>query len=188
MRDVCAPLPLVEVYGVGVADAKAAAHESAHPRRHARRRRGHPCRDRRHGKAPRHRPQDREHARKICREGLSPGRAFEGLVAEVEGQFAGMCLYLPVFSTWVGETRRLHTRPRRRRALPRHEDRRGADPARRTDRPRARGASHLRLAVDLDNTRAQAFYERLGVAHYADDRIHAAYGEAFDRLSEGDER
>ena len=51
---------------------------------------------------------------------------------------------------------------------------------------RARGASHLRLAVDFDNERAQRFYERIGVTRYADDHIHAAYGEAFDRLSEED--
>ena len=106
----------------------------------------------------------------LAREGLAPGRAFEGLVAEVDGQFAGMCLYLPVFDERfrgmkIGE------------ALIRRVARIG----------RARGANHLRLAVDLDNTRAQAFYERLGVAHYADDRIHAAYGEAFVRLRVGDE-
>jgi len=123
----------------------------------------------------------------LASEGLAPGRAFEGLVAEVDGQYAGMCLYLPVFSTWLGKPgvyiQDLYVDERFRgmkigEALIRRVARIG----------RARGASHLRLAVDLDNTRAQAFYERLGVAHYADDRIHAAYGEAFDRLSEGDER
>ena len=123
----------------------------------------------------------------LAREGLAHGRAFEGLVAEVDGQFAGMCLYLPVFSTWLGRpgiyVQDLYIDDRFRgikigEALIRRVARIG----------RARGASHLRLAVDLDNTRAQAFYERLGVTHYADDRIHAAYGEAFDRLSEGDER
>lgn len=123
----------------------------------------------------------------LAREGLAPGRAFEGLVAEVDGQFAGMCLYLPVFSTWLGKPgiyiQDLFVDEKYRgmkigEALIRRVARIG----------RARGANHLRLAVDLDNTRAQAFYERLGVAHYADDRIHAAYGEAFDRLSEGDER
>lgn len=123
----------------------------------------------------------------LAREGLAPGRAFEGLVAEVDGQFAGMCLYLPVFSTWLGRpgiyVQDLYVDDRFRgmkigEALIRRVARIG----------RARGANHLRLAVDLDNMRAQAFYERLGVSHYADDRIHAAYGAAFDRLSEGDER
>lgn len=123
----------------------------------------------------------------LAREGLAPGRAFEGLVAEVDGQFAGMCLYLPVFSTWLGRpgiyVQDLYVGERFRgmkigEALIRRVARIG----------RARGANHLRLAVDFDNEKAQRFYERLGVSHYADDRIHAAYGEAFDRLSEGDER
>jgi ribosomal protein S18 acetylase RimI-like enzyme len=123
----------------------------------------------------------------LAREGLAGGRAFEGLVAEVDDVFAGMCLYLPVFSTWLGKpgvyiqdlfVDETHRGMKIGEALIRRVARIGRD----------RGASHLRLAVDLDNTRAQAFYERLGVTHYADDRIHAAYGEAFDRLSEGDER
>lgn len=123
----------------------------------------------------------------LAREGLAPGRAFEGLVAEVDGQFAGMCLYLPVFSTWLGRpgiyVQDLYVGERFRgmkigEALIRRVARIG----------RARGANHLRLAVNFDNEKAQRFYERLGVSHYADDRIHAAYGEAFDRLSEGDER
>jgi hypothetical protein len=90
----------------------------------------------------------------LARGGLARGRAFEGLVAEVDDVFAGMCLYLPVFSTWLGKP----------------------------------GVYIHDLFVDETHrgTRAQAFYERLGVTHYADDRIHAAYGEAFDRLSEGD--
>jgi ribosomal protein S18 acetylase RimI-like enzyme len=123
----------------------------------------------------------------LARQGLAPGRAFEGLVAEIDGAFAGMCLYLPVFSTWLGRpgvyVQDLFVDKRYRgmkigEALIRRVARIGRD----------RGASHLRLAVDLDNTRAQAFYERLGVTHYADDRIHVAYGEAFDRLSKDDDR
>lgn len=121
----------------------------------------------------------------FAREGLAPGRAFEGLVAEVDGNFAGMCLYLPVFSTWLGRpgvyVQDLFVDERFRgmkigEALIRRVARIG----------RARGASHLRLAVDFDNEKAQRFYERIGVTRYADDHIHAAYGEAFDRLSEED--
>ena len=123
----------------------------------------------------------------LAREGLSPGRAFEGLVAEVDGAFAGMCLYLPIFSTWLGKpgvyVQDLFVDERYRGMKI------GEALIRRVARvARERGATHLRLAVDLDNTRAQAFYERIGVTHYADDVIHAAYGEAFDKLSEEDER
>ena len=123
----------------------------------------------------------------LAREGLSPGRAFEGLVAEVDGTYAGMCLYLPIFSTWLGKpgvyVQDLFVDERYRGMKI------GEALIRRVARvARERGATHLRLAVDLDNTRAQAFYERIGVTHYADDVIHAAYGEAFDKLSEEDER
>jgi ribosomal protein S18 acetylase RimI-like enzyme len=123
----------------------------------------------------------------FARDGLAPGRAFEGLVAEVDGQFAGMCLYLPVYSTWLGRSgvyvQDLFVEADFRglkigEALIRRVARIGRD----------RGANHLRLAVDLGNDRAQAFYERLGVTHYADDRIHAAYGDAFAQLCEGDDR
>jgi ribosomal protein S18 acetylase RimI-like enzyme len=123
----------------------------------------------------------------LARDGLAPGRAFEGLVAELDGQFAGMCLYLPVYSTWLGRpgiyVQDLFVDERYRglkigEALIRRVARIG----------RARGANHLRLAVDFDNTRAQAFYKRIGVTHYADDHIHAAYGDAFAQLCEGDDR
>jgi ribosomal protein S18 acetylase RimI-like enzyme len=123
----------------------------------------------------------------LARDGLAPGRAFEGLVAELDGAFAGMCLYLPVYSTWLGRpgiyVQDLYVDARFRgmkvgEALIRRVARIGRD----------RGATHLRLAVDLDNPRAQGFYTRLGVTHYPDDRIHAAYGVAFEKLSEEDER
>jgi ribosomal protein S18 acetylase RimI-like enzyme len=119
----------------------------------------------------------------FAREGLAPGRAFEGLVAEVDGGFAGMCLYLPVFSTWLGKpgvyVQDLFVDERFRgmkigEALIRQVARIG----------RARGANHLRLAVDFDNDKAQRFYERIGVTRYAEDHIHAAYGDAFRNLCE----
>lgn len=119
----------------------------------------------------------------FAREGLAPGRAFEGLVAEVGGGFAGMCLYLPVFSTWLGKpgvyVQDLFVDERFRgmkigEALIRQVARIGS----------ARGANHLRLAVDFDNDKAQRFYERIGVTRFAEDHIHAAYGDAFRKLCE----
>ena len=44
---------------------------------------------------------------------------------------------------------------------------------------REEGGAYLRLAVDTDNIAAHAFYERLGIARYPADRIHAAYDDAF---------
>ena len=121
----------------------------------------------------------------LAREGLAPGRAFEGLIAEVDEAFAGMCLYLPVFSTWLG-TPGVYIQDlfvdERYRSL-----RIGEALVRRVARiGRERGANHLRLAVDFDNDKAQRFYERIGVTHHAEDRIHSAYGAAFVRLSEED--
>lgn len=119
----------------------------------------------------------------FAREGLAPGRAFEGLVAEVDGGFAGMCLYLPVFSTWLGKpgiyvqdlfVDEQHRGMKIGEALIRRVARIG----------HARGANHLRLAVDFDNDKAQRFYEHIGVTRFADDHIHAAYGDAFANLCE----
>lgn len=121
----------------------------------------------------------------LARHGLAEGRAFEGLIAEADGAFAGMCLYLPVFSTWLGRPgvyvqdlyvdagfRGLKVGERLMRRV-------AAIAAR-------RGATHLRLAVDDDNVPAHGFYERIGVSHYPSDRIHAAYGEAFTALADAD--
>jgi ribosomal protein S18 acetylase RimI-like enzyme len=121
----------------------------------------------------------------IRRHGFGENPAFEVLVAEVDGQFAGMCLYLPVFSTWLG-TPGVYIQDlfvdERYRSL-----RIGEALVRRVARiGRERGANHLRLAVDFDNDKAQRFYERIGVTHHAEDRIHSAYGAAFVRLSEED--
>ena len=122
----------------------------------------------------------------LARHGLAPGRAFEGLIAEIDGRFAGMCLFLPVFSTWLGRPgvyvqdlfveAEFRGRGVGERLL-----------ARVATIARERGATHLRLAVDDHNGSAQAFYERIGVTHFASDRIHAAYGDAFTALCARDE-
>ena len=121
----------------------------------------------------------------LRRHGLAPGGAFEGLVAEIGGEFAGMCLYLPMFSTWLGKPgvyvqdlfvdRRFRGSKIGERLI-RHV----------ASVARDKGAAYLRLAVDADNAAAQAFYERLGITHYSADQIHAAYGEAFLALADAD--
>ncbi|MDW6021461.1 GNAT family N-acetyltransferase [Mesorhizobium sp. BAC0120] len=120
----------------------------------------------------------------LARHGLAPGRAFEGLIAEIGGEFAGMCLFFRSFSTWRGcpgiYIQDLYVEPRfRGERVGERLVRRAAAQA------RDRGAGYLRLAVDADNFAAQGFYERLGIAHYEADRIHAAYGEAFEALASG---
>jgi ribosomal protein S18 acetylase RimI-like enzyme len=120
----------------------------------------------------------------LARHGLAPGRAFEGLIAEIGGEFAGMCLFFPSFSTWLGRpgmyVQDLHVEPRfRGQGVGERLIRRAAALA------RDRGAVYLRLAVDADNLAAQGFYERLGISRYEADLIHAAYGEAFQALAAG---
>lgn len=119
----------------------------------------------------------------LRRHGLGPGRAFAGLIAEIGGEFAGMCLYFPSFSTWRGTpgvyVQDIFVESRfRGRNVGERLIRRVASLT------RAEGGAYLRLAVDTDNASAQAFYERLGIARYAADRIHAAYDEAFQALCE----
>ncbi|MGV8935554.1 MAG: GNAT family N-acetyltransferase [Allorhizobium sp.] len=104
--------------------------------------------------------------------------AFEGLIAEVDGVFAGMCLTLPNFSTWRGRmgvyVQDLFVEDAFRgkkigEALLKVAARRG----------RERGAEYLRLSVDVENVAAQGFYARLGIAHARDEQIHMIRGEAF---------
>lgn len=114
--------------------------------------------------------------------GFGKQPAFEALIAEVDGAFAGMCLSFPSFSTWRGQPgiyvqdlyvdatfrgKRIGER------LLQAAARRGY----------ARGARHLRLSVDLANVSAQAFYERVGVSHSRDEQIHMMRGEQFEAFA-----
>jgi ribosomal protein S18 acetylase RimI-like enzyme len=111
--------------------------------------------------------------------------AIAGLVAEIAGEYAGMCLYFRSFSTWHGRkgvyVQDLWVEDRFRGA--------GIGEAllqRCAALTRADGGTYMRLAVDVRNLGAQKFYSRLGLVHYDDDRIHAAYGDAFQALADGD--
>lgn len=113
--------------------------------------------------------------------GFGAEPAFHGLIAEIDGAFAGMALYFPIFSTWLGrpgvfvqdlyvdETFRGHgvgeTLVREVAAW-----------------SHARGGVYLRLSVDATNIRAQKFYERIGVSHRDSEHEHGAYGDAFRAL------
>lgn len=114
--------------------------------------------------------------------GFGTDAAFSSLIAEVDGEFAGLCLFFPIFSTWLGRPgvyvqdlyvderfrgRRIGERLLREVAGWSHQ----------------RGGVYLRLAVDIDNVSAQGFYERLGIGWIDSDRDHGAYGEAFLALA-----
>lgn len=115
--------------------------------------------------------------------GFGAQPAFSVLIAEVDGAPAGLCLHFPSFSTWKGKpggyVQDLFVNERFRKLGI------GAMLLRRAAADiRARGGCYMRLSVDTRNVAAQKFYERLGLTHSAGEQIHAAYGEAFDRLAD----
>lgn len=121
----------------------------------------------------------------IRRYGFGAGAAYETLIAEVDGRHAGCCLYFPSFSTWLGRpgvyVQDLYVA----------EEFRGLGVgerllARLAAVTRQRGGCYIRLAVDTQNRRAQAFYTRLGIKHSDTEQVHAAYDEDFDRLADAD--
>jgi len=118
----------------------------------------------------------------LRRAGFGEGRAFEGIVAEVDGAFAGMCLFFPSFSTWLG---RAGVYVQDIFVDPAFRSRKIGEKllARVAAIAQSRGAAYLRLSVDLDNVSAQAFYSSLGMGWAESERVYAAYGEAFLALA-----
>ena len=113
--------------------------------------------------------------------GLQP--AFATLIAESGSEFAGMCLYFPIFSSWMGRPG-IYVQD-----LVVHDRFRGLKVGERLLRHLARlsketGGIYLQLSVDTGNTRAQAFYERLGIERSHNEQVHKILGEAFFRFSE----
>jgi ribosomal protein S18 acetylase RimI-like enzyme len=127
----------------------------------------------------------------IRRFGFGEKPAFAVLIAEIDSTFAGMCLYFPIFSSWMGRPgvyvqdlfvdekfRGLKVGEKLLRRLARDV--------------RERGGAYLELVVDSENFRAQRFYERIGLPHRDDDHVHRVTGEAFfafaaDDKSEGEQ-
>ncbi len=121
----------------------------------------------------------------IRRYGFGDRPAFEVLIAEADGAFAGMCLYFPVFSTWMGRpgvyVQDLFVDPAfRGRTIGERLLRRTAA------RCRQGGGFYLRLSVDTGNAAAIRFYERMGVVHSPSEQTHKIAGEAFNALAQAD--
>jgi ribosomal protein S18 acetylase RimI-like enzyme len=121
-------------------------------------------------------------AENIRTHGFGENPAFEVLVAEIDGAFAGLCLTFPSFSTWRGEpgiyVQDLYVdEVFRGRGLGEELLQAAAR------RGKARGAGYLRLSVDITNPKAQTFYERLGIVHSSDEQIRMIKGDAFDTLA-----
>lgn len=121
----------------------------------------------------------------IRRFGFGEAPAFETLIAEIDGRFAGCCLYFPSFSTWIGRpgvyVQDFYVA----------DEFRGQGVGERMLQrlaavTRKRGGCYIRLAVDIENYRAQAFYTRVGIKHSDTEQIHAAYDDDFDALADAD--
>ena len=116
------------------------------------------------------------------RHGFGPSPAFTALIAEITGEFAGMCLFFRSFSTWRGKPGAYI------QDLVVPETFRGQGVAeallRHTARQvRAEGGAYLRLSVDSANAGARRFYERIGMTLQSQERIHAIHGADFDLLA-----
>jgi GNAT superfamily N-acetyltransferase len=106
---------------------------------------------------------------------------FEALVATQDGDVVGVALYFFTFSSWRGEPG-IYLQD-----LVVTEAARGSRLGKRLMQhlvlvARERGATHLRLAVDSDNTAAMRFYERCGMSNVESDCIFEIEGEPFERL------
>jgi ribosomal protein S18 acetylase RimI-like enzyme len=121
----------------------------------------------------------------LRRFGFGEASAFETLIAEMDGRFAGCCLSFASFSTWIGRPgvyiQDFYVA----------DEFRGQGVGERLLQrlaavTRRRGGCYIRLAVDTANFRAQAFYVRSGIRHSDTEQIHAAYDRDFDALADAD--
>lgn len=121
----------------------------------------------------------------LRRYGFGDTPAFETLIAEGDGRFAGCCIFFPSFSTWIGRpgvyvqdffvAEAFRGQGVGERLLQRL-----------AAITRARGGRYIRLSVDAQNRRAQAFYKRCGLRRSEAEHIHMARDGDFDRLADAD--
>lgn len=111
--------------------------------------------------------------------GFGPRREFTVMLAEVEGKIAAICLYFPVFSTWMGKpglyiqdlfVHREFRSARLGEKLLRHVARIAA----------SSGYRYLRLTVNHGNLGGARFYIRHGFEPANDETSYQLYGLAFD--------
>lgn len=115
--------------------------------------------------------------------GFGEKPAFEAVIAEADGAFAGMCLFFPIFSSWYGRPGVFV------QDLFVDEDFRNLGIGEQLLRhvakvSRSKGSVYMRLSVDEANPRAQDFYERLGFEWTSDQRSYIAEERTFTALSE----
>lgn len=104
---------------------------------------------------------------------------FTVMLAEIDGNMAGMCLYFPMFSTWLGKPglyiQDIYVHEGYRNAkigekLMRHVSRLG----------REEGYAYLRLTVDEGNEGGARFYSNHGFVRSDDEYIYKLTGVDFD--------
>ena len=108
---------------------------------------------------------------------------FHALIAEFEGRVIGLCLFFYEFSTWLG-TPGIYVQDLvvRREARSAGLGRQLIAETVRT--AQEKGATHLRLSVDVHNEGAIRFYQNIGMKTSNDERIFHAHGRAFRRLAD----
>ncbi|PBB24460.1 GNAT family N-acetyltransferase [Mesorhizobium sp. WSM4307] len=113
--------------------------------------------------------------------GFGTRREFTVMLAEVHGTIAGICLYFPMFSSWMGKPG-LYIQD-----LFVHEEFRSARIGEKLLRHvafsgRRDGYHFLRLTVDHSNLGGARFYLRQGFQPADDETSYRLYGSAFDKF------
>ena len=122
----------------------------------------------------------------IRRHGFGAAPAFQALIAEAGDTFAGMCLFFPIFSTWMG---RPGVYVQDLYVVPEFRGRGIAEKllARTAALCREAGGVYLSLSVDTGNAAAIRFYDRLGIGRADKEQSHKVFGPAFHALAATDE-
>ncbi|AUW47465.1 GNAT family N-acetyltransferase [Rhizobium leguminosarum] len=116
--------------------------------------------------------------------GFGPRREFTVMLAEANGGIAGICLYFPMFSTWMGKPG-LYIQD-----LFVHEECRSARIGEKLLRYVAwtaqnQGYHYLRLTVDHGNHAGARFYLRHGFQPAKDETMYRLDGAAFEEFCSG---
>lgn len=119
----------------------------------------------------------------IATYGFGANPEFRVLIADDDGQPAGMCLFFHSFSTWRGRVGGYI------QDLFVHPDHRGSGLAAMLLEATAAqilrdGGTFLRLSVDADNIRGQRFYAKQGMRWSDDERIFQIDGADFVAVAE----
>jgi GNAT superfamily N-acetyltransferase len=108
--------------------------------------------------------------------------ALRAFIAQRADSVVGVVTFFKTFSTWYGKTG-IYVQD-----LYVAEEARGAGVGRILMATASRwgirqGATHLKLAVDTDNSNAEAFYQNLGMAHRDDEKVYMIEGPGFAELA-----